>query len=301
MRLAISIFVAFLCANWSLAQEWVERDGVEYNCDVIIAIISDYGEVDLVRSSGLVSSVNDFFGSLFPVCPSPDVEVASDAEIVTRAEGTDDRLLYSFTSEEEGLRPVLGPLSLPAGIYVATLTTEESMSVSRTSLSGDCGSDLEESLFNLACGRGAVGAQSVVIVEKDCEILLEVDNVMFGFGTMEDWVMEIVSVDSSEIETVNAIYSVSSAEVGLQPALGPLLLAEGVYVFSVETTGYLILSPKSLSGDCGFDLKASIFNLSAGQAAEGAQSVVDAEKDCDVFLEVGNASDDWTLDIRRLS
>ena len=49
------------------------------------------------------------------------------------------------------------------------------------------------------------------------------------------------------------------------------------------------------------DLKLSIFSLSRGEGADGAQSVVNVEKDCEVLLEIGNASENWQLEVIKIS
>ena len=105
MRLAFSMFVVFLCANLSLAQEWVERDGVEYNCEVLESIIAQFGNEPLLRQPGLLRSVGRYFEMHFPTCPDPSLELLTDeANAVDGNETatTDDVLV---PNAEEGCYP----------------------------------------------------------------------------------------------------------------------------------------------------------------------------------------------------
>ena len=132
-------------------------------------------------------------------------------------------------------------------------------------------------------------------VESDCNVLLEVGN------TSETWMLDIVSAFSMLVHLFSDGYSANSVEMSLQPVLGPLALRPGVYVFRATTDGYMTVSPQSLSGDCGLDLEVSIFSLSRGEGADGAQSVVEVGKDCQVLFEIGNTTEKWQLEINKLS
>ncbi len=169
------------------------------------------------------------------------------------------------------------------------------MTVAPKSLSGDCGIDLIVSIFNLSRGQGADGAQSVAQVDNDCNLLFEIGN------TNETWALNIVSSSNLTAQSFTTGFVTNSIEMGLQPVLGPLTLTDGVYIFTATTDGFMRVSPQSLSGDCGLDLSVSIFNLSSGEASQGAQSVVEVERDCDVLLEIGNTREYWQLEINKLS
>ena len=291
LRFSVALVLLTLCVAVS-AQEWVEHGGAEYNCNVLRGILAEYGDSDLSRSSGGVMTVAELFAVFFPSCPRDSVEVTSE----TSETGTSSQAaLFSFSSDEEGLQPVLGPIALPAGVYVFTATTGGYLSVAPQSLSGDCGFDLEVGIFHLSEGEGVDGSQAVVEVERDCNVLLGVSN------NDDAWLLEIDSADDLTVETVGASYSTSSALIGLQPVLGPLMLPKGVYVFTATSDGYLSVAPQSLSGDCGFDLEVGIFHLTSGEAADGAQSVVEVEKDCDVLLEIGNSGEAWQLEFNKIS
>ena len=94
----------------------------------------------------------------------------------------------AYDSVDEGLHPVLGPLSLAQGLHMFTLTTEKAATVEAVTLSDDCGQDLERSIFSLAAGQGAQGAERLVRVESDCDLYLQLRNLR------EAWTLEIAKV-----------------------------------------------------------------------------------------------------------
>ena len=95
---------------------------------------------------------------------------------------------YAYDSVDEGLHPVLGPLSLAQGLHLFTLTTEKTGIVEAVTLSEDCGQDLERSIFSLATGQAAQGAERLVRVESDCDLYLQLRNLR------EAWTLEIAKV-----------------------------------------------------------------------------------------------------------
>lgn len=290
-RFLVALALLTLCIAAS-AQDWVEHGGTEYNCSVLNGILADYGDSDLSRSGDSLMTVGELFAIMFPRCP-PAADIKKGETVETDPSSSDT--LFSFNSDEHGLQPVLGPLTLPAGVYVFTATTAGFMAVVPQSLSGDCGLDLKVAVFNLSQGQGDSGAQSVVDVEANCNVLFEIGN------TTSRWTMDIVAATELESVSVTGSYSTASDNEGLRPVLGPLALAKGVYVFTATTKGFMAVVPQSLSGNCGLDLKVAIFNLSQGQGSRGAQSVVEVEVDCDVLLDVSNTTQDWTLDIKKSS
>ncbi len=173
MNKLLAVMIVFLMSSTAFSQDWVDQAGIEYNCEVLNKIVATYGDEDFLRSDGTVSTVADQFASFFPACP-----------ITTETSDSD----YSFNSTDEGLQPVLGPVFLPAGIYIFTATTDDYMIVRPTSLSGNCGSDLKYSIISISSGEGSDGAQSVVTVESDCNVLLDIDNID------EAWTLDIEKV-----------------------------------------------------------------------------------------------------------
>lgn len=171
-KLFIIIFIIVIVSTLTQAQNWVDQAGIQYNCEAINKIVAAYGNEDFQRSADMVSTtVADYFAFFFPVCPITVETVSIEAsDAVPETSGSD----YSFNSNDDGLQPVLGPITLSAGIHIFTATTDGYMIVSPTSLSGDCGSDLRYSIFSLSDGEGSDGAQSVVNAESDCNVLLEI-------------------------------------------------------------------------------------------------------------------------------
>ena len=297
-RLAVVITLVLVSAI-AVAQDWVEQAGQEFNCDVLNGILEDYGEREMVRAGARTMTVKEMFAALFfPICPAAGeaAETASKASAAGVAlDATAPETLFSFSSEEHGLQPVLGPLSFPAGIYVATLTTDDYMTVGSKALSGDCGSDLRYSLIGVSAGEGSGGAQTVFEVESDCAVMLDVGLVS------QSWYLDIVSARDLARLSVSSRYSFSSDIEGLQPVLGPIPFDNGLYIVTVTTDGYMTVGSKILSGDCGSDLRYSLIGVSAGEGSDGAQDIFEVESDCVALLDIGLSDEAWSLDIEKAS
>jgi hypothetical protein len=90
----------------------------------------------------------------------------------------------SFTSEEEGMQPVLGPISLPEGLFRVTATTGGYMIAELEVLDGDCEArGMGGMLFLLTAGQGDDGAQEL-LESQGCEMLLTIGN------TNEAWTLD---------------------------------------------------------------------------------------------------------------
>lgn len=94
----------------------------------------------------------------------------------------------SFSSNEHGLLPVIGPVYIPAGVYRVTATTAGYMIVNVEVLTGECGEF--GSVVNVSQGRATEGAQSV-FRSGECEALIEVSN------ATEDWLLIFERVTQS--------------------------------------------------------------------------------------------------------
>lgn len=286
----LALFSLCVVAN---AQDWVEHDGAEYNCRVLNGILADYGDSDLSRSGDSVMTVREWFALMLQNCP-PNTDTAT-SETPVEIDASSSHTLFSFSSDEHGLQPVLGPLAFPAGMYVATLTTEDYMTVDSEVISGECGSDLSYFLIGISAGEGTKGAQNVFEVESDC-------TVMFDVGLVgETWTLEVISAYALTSFSTSDSYSFNSDNEGLQPVLGPISILKGHYIVTATTEGYMIVDSKILSGECGSDLSYSLIGISAGEGAKGAQNVFEVESDCLVLFDVGLSDEDWTLEIERVS
>lgn len=86
---------------------------------------------------------------------------------------------------------VVGPVTIPAGTYIATATTEGFMAVRLNVLEGECGqgsgSFLSAGLFNLSRDEATNGAESV-LSSTGCRVLIEVSNVQ------ADWALTLEQV-----------------------------------------------------------------------------------------------------------
>ena len=96
-------------------------------------------------------------------------------------------------------------------------------------------------------------------------------------------------------------YAYDSVDEGLHPALGPLSLSPGLYLFTLTTEKAGIVEAVTLSDECGQDLERSIFNIAAGQAAQGAERLARVESDCDLYLQLRNLRAAWTLEIAKVA
>ncbi|QPC82087.1 hypothetical protein G4Y79_20755 [Phototrophicus methaneseepsis] len=79
---------------------------------------------------------------------------------------------FVFTSEEEGLQPVLGPIEFTDGVWIATVKTERYATVQFTALEGDCD---EQYVFSLMEGEANDGAQTPLELEG-CSTLIGISN-----------------------------------------------------------------------------------------------------------------------------
>jgi hypothetical protein len=131
-------------------------------------------------------------------CPAPDALLASITTLLTESQGMDTLTILdalrtavsehtiactglTFSSEQHGLRPVIGPFTIPTGIYRVTATTAHYMSTNFDVLSGEC--DAQTVRFNLSEGQATDGAQQV-LESEGCEVLLSVSN------TQQPWTFE---------------------------------------------------------------------------------------------------------------
>jgi hypothetical protein len=89
----------------------------------------------------------------------------------------------TFTSEQEGMQPVIGPVSIPEGLYRATATTTGFMIAEVDPLEGQCSARGFGSLFNLSRDTAIDGAQAV-FESSGCEALIAISN------TREPWTLK---------------------------------------------------------------------------------------------------------------
>ena len=91
-----------------------------------------------------------------------------------------------FTSEEEGLQPVIGPVELPEGMYRATLTIDGMGVVELDVLDGSCGDSIGMPVFMVLDMGGAPDGAQTVVESEGCEALISFSSVTFA----HNWTLE---------------------------------------------------------------------------------------------------------------
>ncbi len=84
----------------------------------------------------------------------------------------------TFSSDAEGMMPVIGPVEIPEGIYRVTLVTEGFFIMKIDALDGECGegSRMSSGAFSVMQDTATNGAQ-IVVNSEGCEALLSISNV----------------------------------------------------------------------------------------------------------------------------
>ncbi len=91
-----------------------------------------------------------------------------------------------FTSEEEGLQPVIGPVEFPEGMYRATLTIDGMGMVELDVLDGSCGDSIGMPIFMVLEMGGAPDGAQAVVESEGCEALISFSSVTFA----HNWTLE---------------------------------------------------------------------------------------------------------------
>jgi hypothetical protein len=188
-----------------------------------------------------------------------------------------------FSSNTEGMQPVIGPIDIPTGFYEVTATTNgffigEIETVGGTCTTGTMG------LFNLSQGIANAGAETW-FASENCRALIQVSN------TQEAWTLEFRAMGASDVQPVQSEYN-SSTE-GLYTVIGPVIFESGRYRATVTTSGFLIGDVETVSGTCDAGIMG-LFNLSQGQANTGAQNLM-TSRDCVGLIIISNTQQPWTL------
>jgi hypothetical protein len=199
------------------------------------------------------------------------------------ATSEDAGLAMSYTSSEYGLQAVIGPVTLPTGIYRVTAKTDGFMIAAVETLEGTCETSIL-GLFSLSQGQASNGA-STILSSENCEALFTISN------TQSAWTLDFLQINSSQAE--NVIESYSSDEYGLQAAIGPITFLDGRYRVKVTTEGFMIGDIRPLDGTCETDL-FGLFSLSQGQASSGATSLFRSDN-CTGIIILENVTEPWTL------
>ena len=296
-RFLVALALLALCIAVS-AQEWVERDDVEYNCSTINAIIADYGQHDLARVEGRAASVKSMFKLIFPFCPAADAARSESAEADAGDETSGRAAVpsqdgrFSFASDSDGQQPVLGPIALPAGLYQFTLVAVDTIQVEPIPMSDDCGRDFKYGAMSSTRGKATSGIQKLYNAPADCDLIIQVKY------TRSDWTLDIERVDPDRAPVMEIgadAVTFSSDEAGYQPVLGPITIAAGTYTVTATSDKFFDVMQYPLSSSCGLDSDMPILFLDPEEAAASAETVIEVESDCIVLLDVGGLMDNWTM------
>jgi hypothetical protein len=234
---------------------------------------------DEMDSSESVSSVLDDVAAWLAERQDACADIAEATETPSESAASREPVLL-FTSEEEGNQPVLGPIEVPDGVYRVRVVTDGYFIAKLEVLEGECGTN---TMFNLSQGRASEGAE-ILFAAEGCEALISISNVT------EDWTLGFYPILEQDITPALSEYS--SETLGLAPLIGPVQFEDGRYKVTAETEGYMIVRVIAASGNC--EPRSSLFNLSSGQASEGAQALLTAEE-CVGFITIDNVTEDWTL------
>lgn len=87
--------------------------------------------------------------------------------------------------------------------------------------------------------------------------------------------------------------SFSSEADGKQPVIGPIPFQNGIWRATLTTAGFASVKIEDISGAC--EDSGLLFSSFEGDAADGMQKVFTSGPGCEVLIEMGNISEDWTL------
>lgn len=86
----------------------------------------------------------------------------------------------------------------------------------------------------------------------------------------------------------------SSELEGLQAVIGPVEIPAGVYKAIATTEAAMIVQVDLVDGECEGRGFGSLFNLTGGQGADGAEALFMSEG-CTVLISISNTREPWTL------
>ena len=235
---------------------------------------------------------------------------SGNADMLLELYGPDQRLLFTDDDSGRGLDPLISGVPLPvSGRYRVVVTRCSFCDVSTSAgytltLSGVTEGDIPDTEVDSPSDRSifsVITGQRERETSDDCST----DEIVEAIGLMTD-----AAVDGrallSEIMNYAALKRAecdglvfSSAEYGLQPFIGPVEIAPGMYRAQVVTEGFFIARVSPTTGSCEGVSFGSLFNVSSGIASDGAQSGF-VSQGCVAFIEISNTREPWTLTFEKL-
>lgn len=167
LRSALSTFIAAL----------ISTIGACILATFITAAQDSTAACDQAAYEAIATALDDYAAQLRDAAGNPDTALRELRDYsATQAAACSG---FQFSSETEGQQPVIGPITIPEGLYRITATTTGYLAAELTLLEGECGTDdtfyAPTDLFNLFKGQADTGAQ-LLIQSKGCETLIEISN-----------------------------------------------------------------------------------------------------------------------------
>ncbi len=197
--------------------------------------------------------------------------------------------LYIFKSDQfEGGKGTLGPLDLPGGLYKASLVVDGAFSGKLEQTGGDC---YLLTIFDMFAVYELDQHNTIerAIYADGCTANINVEQ------ATGSWTLEIAEYLSEDVVEIKNSYS--SETDGTMPIIGPVVLQDGHYNFTLKTEGDMIMTVQTLVGDCQTEQIGRFINVTHGQASGGVSAPLDT-LDCVAFITTDNATAPWTLTVQ---
>lgn len=84
-----------------------------------------------------------------------------------------------------------------------------------------------------------------------------------------------------------------------QQVIGPVSIPAGLYRAILVTDGYFIAAIEPVDGECAATDIFGLFNISSGNATEGAESLLESDG-CEALIVTSNVTAHWTLEFEKI-
>lgn len=278
-----------LVAVFGFLFSFSSKEAFAQDCDAA-SLSNDLADFSAeMESAESVSSVLDDVEAWLSEQQSACDSNAQSSQTVTEP-GPPKEPTLSFSSAQDGNQPVLGPLKIEDGIYRIRLETDGFFIADLEEMEGKCELLTTFGFFNISMGQAENGAE-VVLVAEGCEALISISNVTTA------WTLDFYAYGPEDVAPVKTEYS--SETDGTMPVLGPLQFEDGRYKITLKTEGFFIASLETVDGNCESNSLFGLYNISAGQASQGAQTLITTQ-DCIALITTTNINAPWTLTFEPL-